>query len=129
MRDEIVFVHIPKTAGTSVRKALEASATQHDQFCDYGRRPETTPELFQLVHVQKRPGLIREVLGRSRRRFVLSGHFPARRYWPYLRPESFITFIRKPVDRVVSVHNHSQRMRAGRCPSSSSPPCRASGTQ
>ena len=106
MRREIVFVHIPKTAGTSLRNALERAADDHTILRDYGKAPETSPALFNLVHVQKKPLQLREVFDNEKRGVLLSGHFPAHRYWEIFRPKSFVTFVRDPVDRVMSEHNH-----------------------
>ncbi|HEX3944776.1 MAG TPA: sulfotransferase family 2 domain-containing protein [Rhizomicrobium sp.] len=106
MRREIVFVHIPKTAGTSLRNALERAADDHTILRDYGKAPETSPALYNLVHVQKKPLQLREVFDSQRRGVLLSGHFPAHRYSEVFRPKSFITFIRDPIDRVISEHNH-----------------------
>jgi hypothetical protein len=106
MRREIVFVHIPKTAGTSLRNALERAAADHTILRDYGKAPETSPALFNLVHVQKKPLQLREVFDHEKRGVLLSGHFPAHRYWEIFRPKSFVTFVRDPVDRVISEHNH-----------------------
>jgi hypothetical protein len=106
MRREIVFVHIPKTAGTSLRNTLERAAADHTILRDYGMAPETSPALYNLVHVQKKPLQLREVFDKEKHGVLLSGHFPAHRYWEIFRPKSFITFIRDPVDRVISEHNH-----------------------
>jgi hypothetical protein len=106
MRRDIAFVHIPKTAGTSLRNALENAFSDHLILRDYGNDPFTTPRLHEVVHVQKRPSQLREAFRSGRRGILLSGHFPARRYWEVFHAESFVTFVRDPVDRVISEYNH-----------------------
>lgn len=105
MRRDIVFVHIPKTAGTSLRKAFEQSAKNHLILKDYGNSPETTPALSALIKEQRLADL-RQKFDRPNRGIFVSGHVPAKRYWPFFHAESFVTFVRNPVDRVLSEYNH-----------------------
>ncbi|MBV9993338.1 MAG: sulfotransferase family 2 domain-containing protein [Alphaproteobacteria bacterium] len=105
MRRDVVFVHIPKTAGSSLRAMLERAARDHTVLRDYGKAKETTPELYDLVHAKGDVAAFRETFGRKKG-ILLSGHFPARRYWDFFNAESFVTFLRDPVDRVVSEYNH-----------------------
>jgi hypothetical protein len=105
MRRDIVFVHIPKTAGTSLRKAFEKSAEKHFILKDYGNSPESTPALTALIKEQRLADL-RQKFDRPHRGIFLSGHVPAKRYWPFFHAESFVTFVRNPVDRVLSEYNH-----------------------
>ena len=106
MRRDIVLVHIPKTAGTSLRKMLELAAHNHLILRDYTDAPATTKELYELVHEQKRLPEFRQRFNSGNRGILLGGHFPARRYWKFFNAESFVTFIRDPVDRVLSEYNH-----------------------
>ena len=106
MRRDIVFVHIPKTAGTSLRNALERVASDHLILRDYGSDPITTPKLYELAHVRRRPEQFRETFRSGRKGILLSGHFPASRYWNAFHAESFATIVRDPVDRVISEYNH-----------------------
>lgn len=105
MRRDIVFVHIPKTAGTSLRKAFEQSAKNNLILKDYGNSPETTPALSALIKEQRLADL-RQKFDRPNRGIFVSGHVPAKRYWPFFHAESFVTFVRNPVDRVLSEYNH-----------------------
>ena len=106
MRRDIVFVHIPKTAGTSLRSLLEEFAGDHTVLKDYGDAADTTPELFKLVHEQKKLIEFRKHFNRPERGILLSGHFPAERYWDFFNAESFLTFLRHPVDRCISEYVH-----------------------
>src|SRR5690348_12726604 len=107
MRRDVVFMHIPKTAGTSLRLALEQTLKDHLVLRDYGDEPETTPELYELVYQRGRLCEFRERFNEKDRGILLTGHFPtvegnrsaprgAARYWEYFNAESFITFLRHP---------------------------------
>jgi len=107
MRRDIVFVHIPKTAGTSLRELIEGcTGKTHTLLRDYWNAPETTPALFKLVHEEKRIRDFRKTFDSRDKGILLSGHFPAQRYWPYFNAESFVTFLRHPVDRLISEYVH-----------------------
>jgi hypothetical protein len=100
-RRDIVFLHIPKTAGTSLRHALAMRAGKRAVLLDYGPDPETSPALRDpavaadlRTHVTAPHGML------------LAGHFPAQRYWGQFNPDSFVTFLRDPVARVLSEYNH-----------------------
>ncbi|HEY4113867.1 MAG TPA: sulfotransferase family 2 domain-containing protein [Rhizomicrobium sp.] len=115
-RRDVVFMHIPKTAGTSLRSALELTLQQdHLLLRDYGGEPETTPELYRLIYEEGRILEFREQFNDKQRGIFLAGHFPdtkkmgdggAARYWDHFNAESFVTFLRHPVDRVYSEFAH-----------------------
>jgi hypothetical protein len=106
MRRDIVFVHIPKTAGTSLRSLFEQVGRDHTVLRDYAEAPDTTPALFKLVYKDKKLLDFRKHFDRPASGILLSGHFPAERYWDYFNAESFVTFVRHPVDRVISEYVH-----------------------
>jgi hypothetical protein len=109
MRRDIAFVHIPKTAGTSLRNALEHAFADHLILRDYGNDAITTPRLRELIHVGRSVSGFREAFRDGSSGILLSGHFPAWRYWDSFHAESFVTFIRDPVSRVISEYNHFTR--------------------
>ncbi|MBV9571540.1 MAG: sulfotransferase family 2 domain-containing protein [Alphaproteobacteria bacterium] len=104
-RRDVVFVHIPKTGGTSVRAALEQALNDRLILHDYGKEPETTPELLQLVLRPDGMSNFRKHF-KSPRGILLTGHIQASRYWDYFNAESFVTFLRHPVDRTLSAYAH-----------------------
>jgi hypothetical protein len=113
-RRDIVFMHIPKTAGTSLRIAMEKTLRGRLILHDYGNVRETTPELYRLVYEDRRLSEFRTRFNHRRRGILLTGHFPgfggtcgASRYWDFFNAESFVTFLRHPVDRVISEFAHA----------------------
>jgi hypothetical protein len=111
-RRDVVFMHIPKTGGTSVRIALEQTLRGHLILQDYGADPLTTPALYRLVYEERRLPEFRAHFSRQRG-ILLSGHFPAihgtqgaSRYWDFFNAESFATFLRDPIDRIYSESAH-----------------------
>src|SRR4051812_35189811 len=114
IRHDVVFLHIPKTAGTSVRLALEQSLQDHLILRDYGPEPETTPDLYDILSSGNRLAEFRQRFDQRDRGILLTGHFPqmrtlsfgAARYWEFFSPESFVTFLRHPIDRLYSAFGH-----------------------
>lgn len=100
----ILFVHIPKTAGTSLRlSAIEHFGPDAVAF-DYGRdNPMTSPCIAK--HLYETPDL--DALGEALRakRFV-TGHVCVTKYLPLLPSARLATFVRDPVDRVESEFVH-----------------------
>jgi hypothetical protein len=105
----LVFMHIPKTAGTSFRSGLEARF-RGEMACDYPHRYAATPFIFK--EIQKGDGPLPARVERVAEGLkemapkVLCGHFPASRYLPYYPAENFITFLRARVARTFSNFNH-----------------------
>lgn len=104
-----VFVHIPKTAGTSFRYALE-KARPGEVLYDYGDRGLATPFIREQVYDAQGPfqERIARVAAEVRRLnpLALAGHFPASRYWGHFPASDFITFVRDPEERALSHFDH-----------------------
>ncbi len=103
-----LFVHIPKTAGTSFRQAVQQAFPGRVVY-DYGPdSPITSPLIRDFLY----PNLD---LDRLRQRLaaediaMLGGHFHYERYAALFPPEQVITFIRDPVARTVSEYQHLLR--------------------
>jgi hypothetical protein len=102
----LIFVHIPKTAGTSFRKSLAQIYNNKKFLQDYGQNsPETTKRVLDEVYLKNSPyGLLDEHLK------VIGGHFPAKKYINISDLKHVVTFLRDPVMRVISEYRHKQRM-------------------
>ncbi|WP_118133332.1 hypothetical protein [Oceanicella sp. SM1341] len=102
----LVFVHVPKTAGTSLRDGLAEALPPDAMLCDYG--PESA-----LTHpgLRAKPGgealraLVEELQPR-----VISGHFTLVRYACAVPVTRMFTMLRHPEEHAVSQYLHRQRM-------------------
>jgi hypothetical protein len=102
--NRVVFVHVPKTAGTALRAALNAKRRK-EILLDYGKRSRsTTEEVREYLAMDDRAGLCAALA--ARRRFVVFGHLKAADYRALQPTVAFATFLRDPFDRVVSEFNH-----------------------
>jgi hypothetical protein len=105
----ILFVHVPKTAGTSFRKAAMQSTQIDHVLCDYGKDNETTtPEINKANYYSNEVVAVDDVL-KNHENYVLTGHFSVDRYKRLFYPYEIVIFIRNPVDRVLSNYYHKQR--------------------
>ncbi len=105
----IVYLHVPKTGGTSVRMAAAEYFGDEAMLYDYGAAAHrTSPIVRELFYENKEPERLVEWIQENGVQFI-SGHFRMNRY-PALFPEaSLITWVRDPVARVVSQHQHRTR--------------------
>jgi hypothetical protein len=109
MQRDIVFLHVPKTGGTAVRTALVGGCRDRRVLFDYGAaEKQTTPALREALYRDGHEGdgaTLRRRLD-DRRGLLLAGHFKATKYWDAFHPDSFVTFLRDPIDRLISEYNH-----------------------
>jgi hypothetical protein len=106
---DVVFTHIPKTAGTSIRNILAAALPDAVHVFDYGANTESMKGKFvnAVPETDTLEGLLafRQKFARNQRLFVC-GHISAAKYLSVFHPASFITFLRDPIDRAVSAYKH-----------------------
>ena len=104
-----IFVHIPKTAGTSFRLGLERRYPGRMLY-DYNDTGIASDFIYQDIYESQDPERLRieRIAEEVKRRapLALCGHFPAGRYWGHFPPEAFVTFLRDPVERAISNYDH-----------------------
>lgn len=107
--DNFLFVHIPKTAGTSFRKSAESYFGSNNTFFDYGQGVKDTSCLIQEYTYDQndRFGLFKKL--DSRPRNFLSGHFPLNKYLPIYNLQNVICFVREPAQQIRSHFEHFVR--------------------
>jgi len=109
LTNTLFFVHIPKTAGTSLRLALEGALGNEHISYDYGpQSPLTDPAIKRLGYPHPDLFLIERSLMRKRCK-LLAGHVNAQRYMPMVYALRTFTFLRNPVDQLLSHYEHHVR--------------------
>lgn len=106
----LLFIHIPKTAGTSFRTAgLQYFGHGHVLF-DYGEgSAATSKKINELVYVQDDLYSLKRFINDSSVR-LLSGHYLLSKYAKIFPLENVVTFVRDPVQQVISHYYHYQRL-------------------
>ncbi len=99
----ILFVHIPKTAGTSFRAALEQIQKIEK---DYGAKSKDTTPLIE-THIYQAADNFALSTHHVSDAFSLSGHFALQKYSDLYDVRHIVTFVREPIAQVVSHFNHA----------------------
>lgn len=105
----IVFIHIPKTAGTSFREAARQSLEDGEVLYDYGPKARLTSTLARQMVYEKGDlaGFLAAAVDSGTQ--VLCGHFGIQKYFG-LHPDcQFVSFVREPARRLYSAWNHHVR--------------------
>lgn len=105
----VFLIHIPKTAGTSLRKAAERYLPQGKVEYDYGADSnETTPSVLRRVYDEDdRFALIQDMNDAGTE--LLVGHVPLGKYLPLFGVSRCLSMVREPAARLVSEFNHLTR--------------------
>ena len=99
-------MHIPKTAGTSFRLAAQKYFGKKNSFYDYGENSsETSKEIISCIYNNKNEELLNKEFMKYQNVF-LSGHVPVLKYISIFEKANIITFVRNPIEQVVSHYKH-----------------------
>ncbi len=105
----LLFIHIPKTAGTSFRIAAKDYFGDEDTFFDYGKGvTETSKEINEFVYEKEDMYELSKEFQKHKQLF-LSGHMHVTKYMHIFETLNVITFVRNPVEQVVSHYKHYKR--------------------
>jgi Sulfotransferase family len=110
--EPLIFVHLPKTAGTSFRYAMELTLGAERTLKDYGlESPDTSALIRESIYSDHKELLASQIV--QQRIKFLTGHFNASRYLLILDAQvRWCTFVRHPVQRLISEYNHFVRHHA-----------------
>ncbi|WP_444910586.1 sulfotransferase family 2 domain-containing protein [Microbulbifer sp. TRSA005] len=105
----LLFVHVPKTAGTSFRFGALAYFGDGSICLDYGPESMETSDVVKkwMGEIPDPWSFFQEMKYENRK--MLSGHFNAIRYVPVFGLENTVTILRDPIQRVVSEYKHFSR--------------------
>jgi len=103
----LLFSHIPKTAGTSLRVSTIKASWSWKVYSDYDVESRVTSPLIKSIYATGDIGRIVEI---NNRKTMLAGHFPVIKYIRYYPVYRVISFLRDPVQRVLS-HYHDLKRR------------------
>lgn len=102
----IFFIHVPKTAGTSFRKAAEFFYGSDGVICDYSpSSDETSQTVIDYIYESVNFFNFYSCLERCGVSF-LCGHVNAGKYIHLFEARNTLTFLRDPVQRIVSEYYH-----------------------
>ena len=100
------FVHIPKTAGTSLKKGFNKEYGKN-LFLDYGgRSSETHRSIKELIYQKKDFYAFKKLLNNSGHCMV-AGHNHITKYFGISKLENTVVMLREPFQRLKSHYKHA----------------------
>ncbi len=104
MQFPIIYLHIPKTAGTSFRLSAEQYFGPDQVLNDYGEKsPSTSEDIRASVYSNSDVKSLRKA---GLKKNFLTGHFILAKYREVFPDSPIVSFFRDPVDRVISEYIH-----------------------
>ncbi|GAB2502988.1 sulfotransferase family 2 domain-containing protein [Microbulbifer agarilyticus] len=106
--DPCLFLHIPKTGGSSFRQSLKQMVGLDNVIEDNPNKEDyMKSSVYKYMRDDNFVGLNRFLS--SKRNAWVAGHVTFEKYLDFVPPERTFTFVRHPVDRVVSAYKHKTR--------------------
>jgi hypothetical protein len=103
----ILFIHIPKTAGTSFRVSAQSYYEENEIFYDYSpQAKETSSSIVEMIYEARDPYLFYEKTLLKLEKSFLSGHFHSNKYASLYDSLNIVSFVRHPIEQVISHFNH-----------------------
>jgi hypothetical protein len=110
---DVVFAHLPKTAGTSLRNSLAKALPTSVKIFDYGGDTHLIKGDFVNAftsNANTAAGILAlRQQYRREQRLLFVGHLWVARFLGCFHPASVVTFLREPVDRIVSSYKYHVR--------------------
>ena len=107
--DMWLVVHVPKTAGTSFRWALDKRFGESSVVRDYGRKADATSDvvrehLYSGDQAKNTKTLVTEISRQAKQ--ILIGHFYLPKYARFFAAPNIMAFVRDPLVRMCSEYLH-----------------------
>lgn len=100
----ILFIHIPKAAGSHFRTILDRVYTPDQIVYDYGDRVAVPSSPFNADPVRWRRESNEAVRNLSPRVEMIFGHFSVTKYLDLLPQAELMTWVREPISRLISMY-------------------------
>lgn len=106
----IIYIHIPKTAGTSFRQGLTQTLGRENVLFDYGSNEAETDNSILKLYEQGEffPNRITQII-KVGKVMAICGHFQLSRYFKTFPDATVVSFVREPLQRSYSEYLHWKR--------------------
>jgi len=106
----LLFIHIPKTAGTSFRLEAKNYFGSANTYYDYGAQSKETSNLVLNCEYNNKDRFQLYKALYNKPNSILCGHFHFNKYAPIYNARDIICFIRKPEEQIRSHYEHFTRL-------------------